>query len=114
MDAKIATLETKVENLEDWRDKHERNDEREHKYVANMIEDMLAKMAGIERSAVRFETDLAHRDGQQLGTQESLKEIFNRIRVLERLTYIAIGGIAVIGTVFSIIGSRLLSLLGGG
>ena len=111
-DAKIAVLETKVETLEDWARKHELNDERNHKYANNMLEDFLARLGGIERSAARFETDLLHRNGSDLDTKVSLKEIFERIRVLERLAYIAIGGLGAVGAVATFFGWNILKLLG--
>ena len=110
-DAKIATLETKVENLESWAEKHERDDDRTHKYMNHMAEDILAKMAGLERSAARFEVDLAHRLGSDVDTKGSLKEIFERIRVLERLAYIAIGGLGAVAAVATFFGWNILKLL---
>lgn len=111
MDTKIATLELRVENLESWSEKHEREDDRNHKYANHMMEDLLARLGGIERAASRFEADLAHRNGHQLTTQESLKEIYDRIRILERLVWIAVGGVVVTGGIVSIIGGNLLRLL---
>ena len=111
-DSKIAVLETKVETLEEWAAKHERDDERSHKYQNNMLEDFLARLSGIERSAARFETDLMHRNGSDLDTKVSLKEIFERIRVLERLAYIAIGGLGAVGAVATFFGWNILKLLG--
>src|SRR3990167_6157520 len=112
MESKITALEVKVENLESWSEKHEREDERNHKYINHMAEDILARMAGIERSAARFESDLAHRNGQQLGTQESLKEIFDRLRTLERLVWIASGGMMALSAVATFFGLNILKALG--
>ena len=111
-DAQLAVLETKVETLEQWAEKHERDDERAHKYQNNMMEDLIARLAGIERSAARFETDLMHRNGSDLDTKVSLKEIFERIRILERLAYIAIGGLGAVGAVATFFGWNILKLLG--
>ena len=111
MDAKIATLEVKVESLESWAEKHEREDDRTHKYMNHMAEDILAKMAGLERSAARFESDLAHRNGQQVDTQASLKEIFDRIRKIERLIWIAVGGLGAVTAVATFFGWNILKLL---
>ena len=111
-DARIAVLETKVETLEQWAERHEREDERAHKYQNNMMEDLIERLAGIERSAARFETDLLHRNGNDLDTKVSLKEIFERIRVLERLAYIAIGGLGAVGAVATFFGWNILKLLG--
>ena len=111
-DAKIAVLETKVETLEVWAEKHEREDERAHKYQNKMMEDLLARLAGIERSAARFETDLMHRNGSDLDTKVSIKEIFDRLRTLERLAYIALGGLGAVGAVATFFGWNILKLLG--
>ena len=111
-DAKIAVLETKVETLEAWADRHELEDQRSHKYQNNMMENLLSRLAGIEQSAARFETDLLHRNGSDLDTKVSLKEIFERIRILERLAYIAIGGLGAVGAVATFFGWNILKLLG--
>ena len=111
-ESKIAVLENKVETLEEWAERHERDDERSHKYQNNMMEDLIARLSGIERSAARFETDLLHRNGSDLDTKVSLKEIFERIRTLERLAYIAIGGLGAVGAVATFFGWNILKLLG--
>ena len=110
-DAKIAVLETKVLTLEEWADKHEREDERSHKYQNNMMEDLIARLSGIERSAARFETELLHRNGNDLDTKAALKEIYERVRMLERLVWIAVGGVVVVGGIVSIVGGNILKLL---
>ncbi len=111
-DARIAVLETKVDTLESWADRHEHNDERNHKYQNNMMEDLLARLSGIERSAERFETDRLHRNGSDVDTKGSLREIFDRVRTLERLAYIAIGGAAAVGALATFFGWNILKLLG--
>ena len=111
MESKIAVLENKVETLEQWALKHERDDERAHKYQNNMLEDFLARLSGIERSAARFETDLIHRNGYDTDTKGSLREIYERIRTLERLVWIAVGGVVVVGGIVSIVGGNILKLL---
>ena len=112
-DAKLAVLETKVDTLEQWAEKHELEDERAHKYQNNMMEDLIARLSGIERSAARFESDLVHRNGNEQDTKGSLRDIFERIRTLERLVWIAVGGLVVVGGIMSIVGSKILTLLGG-
>lgn len=111
-DARIAVLETKVETLEGWAQKHEVNDQRAHKYQNNMMEDLLERLGGIERSAARFENDLLHRNGSDVDTKASIKEIFDRLRTLERLAYIAIGGLMAVGGVATFFGWNILKLLG--
>ena len=113
-DAKIAVLETKVETLEEWALRHERDDERAHKYQNNMMEDLIERLAGIERSAARFEADLMHRNGSDVDTKASLRDIFERLRVLERLVWIAMGAVVVVGGLVSLVGGHILKLFGGG
>ena len=112
MESQIAALEVKVENLESWADKHERDDDRTHKYMNHMSEDILGRMSGIERSAARFEADLAHRAGSDLRSERSIEEIFKRLRVLERMAWIMIGGMGALGTVATFFGWNILKLLG--
>ena len=111
MESKVAALEVEVENLKDWANKHESDDERTHKYMNNMLEDLLGKLVGLERSAARFEADLAHINGTDLGTNQSLRDIYDRIRTLERLVWIAVGGVVVTGGIVSIVGGNILKLL---
>ena len=111
MESKLAALEVEVENLKDWADKHERNDERTHKYMPNMMEDGLSKLASLERSATRFEIDLAHRNGTDLNTHQSLGEIFKRLRTLERMAWIAIGSTTAFGVLVTYFGKGIISLL---
>lgn len=111
MESKVAALEVEVENLKSWAEKHERDDERSHKYMNNMAEDILTRISGIERSAARFEADLAHRNGNDLNTNQTLSEIFKRIRALERLAWIAIGGLGAVGAVATFFGWNILKIL---
>ena len=112
MEPKIAALEVKVENLESLAKKHELENDRNHKYMTHMAEDILARMAGIERSAARFESDLAHRIGSDVNTQASLKEIYERIRVLERLVWIACGVMLAISSLATFFGWEILKQIG--
>jgi len=110
-DAKIAALEVKVENLEAWADKHECDDDRVHKYANNMAEDILNRIGGIERSAARFEADLHHRNGNDLTTKEAMAGIFKRLQALERMAWIALGGITTLGAVATFFGWQILKQL---
>src|SRR3990167_9065815 len=104
MESQIAALEVKVETLEAWAEKHERDNDRTHKYMSHMSEDILARMSGIERSAARFEADLAHRIGNEVTAQRQMSEIFSRLRVLERMAWVVIGGLGALGTVATFLG----------
>ena len=111
MESRVTTLEVKVEALEKRTDEHEREDERLHRYMTHMMEDLQTRLAGIERTGVRFETDLQHRNGRDTETQKTLGEIFNRLRALERMAWIAIGSTTAFGSVVVYFGKTITSLL---
>ena len=112
MESKVAALEVEVENLKSWAEKHDRDDDRVHKYMTHMMEDLIERLSGIERSAARFEADLAHRNGNDLTTAQTMKEIFDRLRTLERLAYLAMGGVGAVGAVATFFGWNILKILG--
>ena len=111
MEPRVAALEVRVENLEKKSDEHEDEDRRLHKYMTNMMEDLQAQLAGLRRSADRFEADLSHRSDNDGTIRDSMKEIFARLRTVERLIYIAVGGVIVTGGIVSIVGGKILGLL---
>ena len=84
------------------------------KYIHNMIENLGVRIANIERSAERFEVDLTHRTLAAKGLTEWLEKVDERLRTMERLVYIALGGVIVIGALVSIIGGNILKLLSHG
>lgn len=91
--------------------KHAEKDEKAFKYSHNMLEDLGARLAGIERTGARFEIDLQHRNGHDTTTRKSLGGIDDRLRTLERLVWIAVGGVFVIGAIVSIVGGNIMKLL---
>jgi len=111
MDSRVAVLEEKVESLEKRSDEHEREDERLHRYMTHMMEDLQAKLAGLERTGARFEADLTHRATNDNGTKENLKEIFDRLRTLERMAWIAVGSTTAFGAVIVYFGTSIMKVL---
>ena len=111
MESRLSVLEVKVGALEKRSDEHEREDERLHRYMTHMMEDLQAKLASLERTGARFESDLTPRTLTENGTQESLKEIFNRLRTLERMAWIAIGSTTAFGSVVVYFGKTITSML---
>ena len=110
-ETEIAILETKVKTLEIWAVKHEHDDDRTHKYITHMQEDLLVRLGSIDRSAARFESDIANRVINELNTQTSLNGIFKRLRSLERLAWIAIGGLGSIGALATFFGWSILKTI---
>lgn len=111
MEARVAVLETKVVELERRSVEHERVDEQLHKYMTRMMEDLQARLAGIERTGARFEADLANRQMGDKRTTSSLDEIFSRLRALERMSWIATGGVLTVGGIATFFGWSILKEL---
>lgn len=81
------------------------------KYTHNMLEDLGARIGGIERSAARFEADLIHRSLSDQSAQKWLGGIESRLQTIERLVWIAVGGVVVIGGLTTFVGGNILKLL---
>lgn len=95
----------------EWLQKAHEEGIKARKYVHNMLEDLGIKIGGLERSAVRFEADLLHRSLANEGLMKWLAAVDERQRTIERLVWIAVGGVIVIGTLVGIIGGNILRLL---
>ena len=102
-----AELAIKIEFLQ----KAHEEELKARKYVHHMLEDLGMKLSGLERSAARFEADLVNRLGNETNTRNWLGGIDGRLQTIERLVWIAVGGVVVIGALTSIIGGNILHLL---
>jgi hypothetical protein len=79
--------------------------EKAQKYTHNMLEDLQVQMkAGFENDNV---TDRLMEE--RLAVSISGQDV--RLRTIERLVWIAVGGVLVIGAITSIIGGNILKLL---
>jgi len=110
-DALIAVLTTRLETLEEGIVKHEDADDRRFKYSHNMLEDLLTKLASLER-------DMSYYDGERLIRGEAAKEqivrekeIFERLRTLERMAWLAIGSTGAFGAIVTYFGQTILHYL---
>lgn len=112
MEARVSVLETKVDSLEKRSDEHEEEDRRLHKYLTNMMEDLQARLAGIERTGARFEADLLHRSTGDKSTAERLVSLDLRLSNIERLSYIALGAVGAVGALATFFGWNILKALG--
>lgn len=111
MESKIAILETKVESLEDWAAKHEKDDEQIHKYVTRMMEDFLGKLSALERTGARFEADLTHRSGKDTSTETTLNDIKTQLFRVQLAIATALGALIVIGWFINRIADKVGMLL---
>ena len=110
-DPRVTVLEVKVDALEKRGEEHEKEDDRWHRYMSHLMEDLQAKLANLERTGVRFETDLTHRSMKDNGTEKSLNEIFARLRSLERMAWIAIGSTTAFGSMVVYFGKTITNML---
>ena len=111
METRVGMLELRVENLEKSSEEHEKEDERLHRYMTHMMEDLQARLSGIERTGTRFEADLQHRTGRDTEQSEAIKEIFDRLRTLERMAWIAIGSTVAFSTIATYFGNAIMKVI---
>lgn len=79
-------------------------------YTHNMLEDLIHRMAKIEVTAARFETNLIHVNGNGATTQTALAGIDNRMRTLERMAWGSIGGLTVFAGIFTFFGWKVIQM----
>ena len=101
----------RLQRIETDLTRHLDKDEKSFKYTHNMLEDLGEKLSSLERSAARFEADLVHRSLNDQNAQKWLGGIEGRLQNIERLVWIAVGGVVVIGGLVSFIGSNILKFL---
>lgn len=102
-----AELALRIEFLQ----KAHEDDVKARKYTHNMIEDLVSKIGNLEQSAVRFELYMTHRDVMDDGLKGLLNVLDSRMRVVERLVWVAVGGMVVIAGLTSIVGTTIINLL---
>jgi len=105
-----AELALKIQYLEKGRE----DDIRARKYLDNMVEDTRAKVVELGHSAARFEENLRNHTIEDQKMGQVLERMDNRQRTIERLVWIAVGGVIVIGALVGIIGGSILRLLAHG
>ena len=117
---KYESLEATIETLSDPEvmEQIEKSLEREigkretsDKYTHRMIEDVQARYQEIAVSFGRIEAAFTQhlRDDQKM--TQTIGDLDRRFRTVERLTWIAVGGITVLGGIIAVVGSQLISKL---
>lgn len=101
----------RLSRLELDMEKHSSRDEKLFKYSHNMLEDLGTKLVAIERTGARFESDLANRALNDKNARDWLTGLDTRLQTIERLVWIAVGGVVVIGGLTSFVGGSILKLL---
>lgn len=87
--------------------------ERSMKYAHNMMENLGMQMHEFKISQARFDERLQRQQQDDHLTAKTINLIFEKIESIQRLVWIGVGGVIVLGGVVTIIGSKLLRVLGG-
>jgi archaellum component FlaC len=106
-----AALEVRVAILENGLHQEIEKREKSDKYRHNMAEDIQARYADIKGDIGGMKTGLLSHISDDRRMQESIESIDHRIRIVERLTWVAVGGVAVIGSGIYLFASKLIELL---
>ena len=109
--AELAELSVRMDQIEKTVEREIGKRENSEKYTHRMLEDVQKRYQDIAVSFGKIETAfMQHLKDDQKMTQ-SIGDLDKRFRTVERLTWIAVGGIMVIGGIIAIVGSQLLSKL---
>lgn len=106
--ADLSALTVRVEHLEDGLDQEITKREKGDKYVSHVVEDVQSRYQDIATDIAGLKAGMLqhYEDDKQMGG--SIDRLDGRLRTIERLTWIAIGGIAVIGAVIGFIANHLV------
>jgi hypothetical protein len=85
--------------------------EQSDKYQHRMLEDVQARYADIAVSFGRIDSAFMQHLSDDKKMTAAIENIDRRVHTIERLTWIAVGGVVVIAALFSVFGSLLLRLL---
>lgn len=106
-----ASIEVRVSVLEKGLDREIEKREKSDKYRHHMAEDIQARYAEIQSDISTMRAGLqAHIQDDQV-VAKVIGGMDERLRTVERLVWIAAGGVLVIGAMVSIVGINILRLL---
>lgn len=109
---RVAVLESRADYFQAALLEETKKRENGTKYTHNLLEDVQHRLneMGIEMRR-GFEQDNATDQQMEDRLSTVVKEQESRLRVLERLAWTAIGGLAFFGAITSFFGTRILALL---
>ena len=87
--------------------RHELKDEKAFKYAHNMLEDVVEKLASVQRTISHYEGERGMRADIERQKQATFNDMDNRLRIVERLSWIAVGGVVVIGGMLGMFGKQI-------
>ena len=81
------------------------------KYISRLIEDVQSRYQDVINTFARIESAFKQHLEDDKKMNGGLKLIDERLRTVERLVWIAVGGIIVIGGIIALLGTHLASIL---
>lgn len=107
----LTEIELRLKNTERGLEKEVEKRERSDKYTHNVIEDVQTRYADIVSQITGIKSAFMQHmeDDKKMGL--SIQGIDSRLRTVERLVWVAVGGIAVIAALIGTIGSHLITVL---
>lgn len=85
--------------------------ESSEKYTHRMLEDVQSRYSDIAVSFGRIETAFTQHLTDDKRMASSMEDMDARVRVIERLTWVAVGGVVVIAGLFAVFGSLMVKFL---
>lgn len=110
-DSHVAVITTRLDAIEEQAAKHEEEDDKRFRYSHHMAEDTLEKLASLERSVSYYEGERVMRGEADKVKMQRDADTEQRLRTIERLIYVAIGSIIILGGTFAVISQRVINLL---
>ena len=107
----LPQLNFRVESVEKGMDREIAKREEANKYMHRMVEDVQARYHDIALSFGRMESAFIEHTKDDKQMVITMGDLDKRLRMIERLTWIAIGGVVVIGGMVAVFGSAILKYL---
>ena len=109
--AELAELTVRMDTVEKTIEREIGKRENSEKYTHRMIEDVQSRYQAIAVSFGRIETAFTQHLADDKKMTQSLVDLDKRVRTVERLTWVAVGGIAVIGGLVALVGGQIIGKL---
>lgn len=109
--ADTVELTVRVENVEKGLERETVKREISEKYMHRLIEDVQARYHEISGTFSRIESAFNQhlKDDRTMG--EVLKTLDSRLRTVERLAWLGVGGLAVVTGIITVFGTHMIALL---
>ena|SRR3990167_1151801 len=110
--ANVPELTVRVDSIERGLDRETAKREEANKYVHRMVEDVQARYQDIALSVGRIESAFRQHLDDDKKMTATFMSLDGRLRTVEKLAWVAVGGLTVIAGLVALFGSYMLKLLG--